>query len=188
MRIIAIAGPPGSGKSTLARAEVVARGPRAVVVPMDGFHFSNAVFAQKGLADRKGAPDTFDVPALASLLAALRNPGRPDLVAPDYSRELHDPVPNVIPIPADVSTVIVEGNYLGLDWPQWDALRPLIDELWFLDVPWAVTRERLIARRIATGRDEHEAHQWVDSVDHANDRIVREHTVSVDRVISSASD
>ncbi|MFV0287726.1 MAG: nucleoside/nucleotide kinase family protein, partial [Demequina sp.] len=145
-RIVGLAGPPGSGKSTLAARMVDAWGPGVVVVPMDGFHLSNADLAATGLAARKGAPETFDVAGLVTLLTALRKPGRGALTAPAYSRELHDPVPDAIAIPAGASTVIVEGNYLGLSLGQWRSVRPRLDILWFLDVPWDVTRDRLIAR------------------------------------------
>jgi pantothenate kinase len=32
----------------------------AAVVPMDGFHYDDAVLAGLGLSGRKGAPETFD--------------------------------------------------------------------------------------------------------------------------------
>jgi pantothenate kinase len=41
--IIGIAGPPGAGKSTVAQALVHELGTDAALVPMDGFHLSNAV-------------------------------------------------------------------------------------------------------------------------------------------------
>jgi len=64
--IVAVAGPPGSGKSTLAEALVnavneAAGTPLSVIVPMDGFHFDNAILEQRGWLNRKGAPHTFDV-------------------------------------------------------------------------------------------------------------------------------
>jgi hypothetical protein len=47
-----------------------------------------------------------------------------------------------------------------------------VDWLWRLDVPWTVARERLIARRVLTGREPEAATRWVDSVDAANsDRV-----------------
>src|SRR2546428_4722765 len=47
-RILGIVGMPGSGKSTLANRVIEALGPKAVNVPMDGFHLANAELAALG--------------------------------------------------------------------------------------------------------------------------------------------
>ncbi len=156
----------------------------AVVVPIDGFHFSNAALELRGLAGRKGAPDTYDVDALVALLVRLREPGRDALTAPAYSRDLHEPVKDAIAVPAGVRVVIVEGNYLGLLRDGWERVRPLLDDLWFLDVPWAVTRARLIARRVTTGRDRADAVAWVDRVDRANDEVIRATSPAANRLLT----
>ncbi|WP_062521404.1 hypothetical protein [Demequina silvatica] len=167
--VIGIAGGPGAGKSTLARSVVAgldARGVPAAYLPMDGFHLPGLELAARGLADRKGAPETFDADAFVALLTRVA--AGDAVLAPDYDRALHDVVPDRLPVPAEARVVVVEGNYLGL-WPR---VRPLLTELWCLDVPWEVARERLVARRIATGRDPGAAAAWVDTVDAANARIV----------------
>ncbi len=146
---------------------------------MDGFHLPDAVLASRGLADVKGAPATFDRAGLEALLDALR-----DLTitvfAPAYSRELHAPVPGAIAIPPETQIVLVEGNYLGL----WPSVRDKFDEIWKLELPWETARERLIARRVATGRDPEEARAWVDRVDAANALLVA--GTPAHRVISDA--
>ena len=54
--LVGIAGPPGSGKSTLAEnLREVLREHSAVVVPMDGFHFDDAVLESRGLRSRSCA-------------------------------------------------------------------------------------------------------------------------------------
>src|SRR5690606_2471025 len=73
-RLLGLVGAPGAGKSTLAQALADALGPRAQVVPMDGFHLANAELARLGRAERKGAPDTFDAAGYAALLRRLRTP------------------------------------------------------------------------------------------------------------------
>ena len=67
--LVAIAGPPGAGKSRLAAElhDILPEGTSAVV-PMDGFHFDNAVLEQRGLSARKGAPETFDFAGFEALL------------------------------------------------------------------------------------------------------------------------
>ncbi|HET6214893.1 MAG TPA: nucleoside/nucleotide kinase family protein, partial [Micromonosporaceae bacterium] len=96
--LIGIAGPPGAGKSTLAIALAAAlrdaHGEEsAVSVPMDGFHLSNVELRRLGLADRKGAPETFDAAGFVHLLRRLREAGPDELVyAPAYSRLLHESI------------------------------------------------------------------------------------------------
>lgn len=166
--LLGIVGIPGSGKSTLAAqlaADMADRG--AVTIPMDGFHLPDAVLAARGLAAVKGAPQTYDVDGLVALLDRLREDSG-TVLAPAYSRELHAVVADAIEVPPTSRVIIVEGNYLQF-WPR---VRSRLDEVRRLDVPWAVARERLIARRVATGRDPQEAREWVDRVDSANAELI----------------
>jgi len=74
--IVAIAGPPGAGKSTVAEALVdrldqrIAPG-TAAVLPMDGFHYDNAILESRGLMPRKGAPETFDFGGYQAIVERL---------------------------------------------------------------------------------------------------------------------
>ncbi|MDN4476759.1 nucleoside/nucleotide kinase family protein [Demequina sp. SYSU T00192] len=182
--ILGIAGIPGAGKSTLARELVAglrAAGAAAAYLPMDGFHLSAAELARRALADRKGAPETFDVDGFVALLRRVRA-AREDVLAPDYDRDLHDVVPGGLVVPAGARIVVTEGNYLGVGG-GWEAVRPALDALWFLDVPWEVARERLIERRVATGRLRDDAVAWVDTVDAANARLVGASRGAADLVI-----
>ena len=87
-RILGITGAPGAGKSTLARTVVDELGPqRSILVPMDGFHLSNATLRACGRRDRKGAWDTFDAERIrVHLLRRLREAaGRPRSCTPPTS-------------------------------------------------------------------------------------------------------
>jgi len=98
-RLLGITGAPGSGKSTLAAVLADALGPRlAVVVPMDGFHLAQAELERLGGAGRKGAPDTFDAPSFVALLARLREAAEPVTYAPQFRREIEEPVAGAIPV------------------------------------------------------------------------------------------
>jgi pantothenate kinase len=51
-------------------------------------------------------------------------------------------------------------------------VRAELDEVWFLDVPDAVRRPRLVARHAAYGKTPAEAEAWVSRVDDANASLV----------------
>jgi len=169
--LLGIAGCPGAGKSTMS-ALIVERVASSVIVPMDGFHMLNEDLVRLGRRNRKGAPDTFDVAAYVAQLEMIRRQDRQPIAAPMYDRAASAPVPDAITIDPDVSLVITEGNYLLLADPPWDAVRPLLDEVWFVDVTDAVRVPRLIARHISFGKSPEEAREWVLRSDEANAALV----------------
>jgi pantothenate kinase len=69
--VVALAGPPGAGKSTLSELLADALGD-AAILQGDGFHYDNAILDALGRRQRKGAPDTFDVAGLESILRRVR--------------------------------------------------------------------------------------------------------------------
>jgi pantothenate kinase len=171
--LLGVAGAPGAGKSTFAEAEVrrrAAEGIAAVVLPMDGFHLSQAELVRLGRRDRMGAPDTFDVDAFVATLERLRQPGT--VSAPGFDRTIEEPVPDAIEIGADIRFVLVEGNYLLHDRGGWERVRPLLDRVIFLAPDDALRRERLVARHIAFGKTPAEAEEWVARSDDANAALV----------------
>ncbi len=152
-RLLGIAGPPGAGKSTLARLVVEALGPLAVTVPMDGFHLAEAELARQGSRDRKGSIDTFDAGGFVALLSRLHSATEDVVYAPEFSRELEEPVAGSIPVPRSVPLVVVEGNYLLCDTGPWAHVRPLLAEAWYVDLPDDVRLERLVSRHVRFGRN-----------------------------------
>jgi pantothenate kinase len=171
--LLGVAGAPGAGKSTFAEAEarrLGLEGTPAVVLPMDGFHLSQAELVRLGRRDRMGAPDTFDVDGFVATLARLRQPGA--VTAPGFDRTIEEPVPDAIEIGADIGFVIVEGNYLLHDRDGWERVRPLLDRVIFLAPDDALRRARLVARHIAFGKTPAEAEEWVARSDDANAALV----------------
>ncbi|MEM6762696.1 MAG: nucleoside/nucleotide kinase family protein [Pseudomonadota bacterium] len=126
--IVAIAGPPASGKSTLAESAVEAVNQeepgRAALLPMDGYHFDDEVLIPRGHRPRKGAPHTFDVGGYRSALTRLIA-GEADVAVPRFDREIEIARAGAIIIGADVRLVVTEGNWLLLNEPPWQDLKPL---------------------------------------------------------------
>jgi pantothenate kinase len=170
--ILGLAGPPGSGKSTLARALAESLGQDARMVGMDAFHLAAAQLERLGLADRKGAPETFDLDGYLALLRRLRDPGERVVYAPEFRRRIEEPVAAAVAIPAGVPLVITEGNYLLHDRDGWGAVRPLLDEVWFVRAPEDLRIERLVARHQQHGRSPEQARFWALGSDQDNAALV----------------
>jgi pantothenate kinase len=172
--IVALAGPPGAGKSTLSERLLAALPEgEAALVPMDGFHFDNAVLDALGLRNRKGAPETFDCAGLATTLRRVRS-NEGDVAVPVFDREADLARAGAAIIPTDTRFVLVEGNYLLLDRAPWSELATLFDLTVFIDVAVAELERRLLARWTDLGRSEDAARAWVDGNDLPNARLVIE--------------
>ncbi len=172
-RILGLAGPPGAGKSTLAAGLVAELGPLAALVPMDGFHLSNAVLHALGRRGRKGAPDTFDALGYAHLLRRLRDPAEGTVYAPDFDRDLDEPVAAGIAVPPEARLVVTEGNYLLLDDAAWRAAAASLDAVWYVDLADDERRRRLTARHEQHGMEPAAAHAWTSGTDEPNAELVR---------------
>jgi pantothenate kinase len=173
-RLLGVVGPPGAGKSTLAALMAQALGKRAQAVPMDGYHLAQVELARLGRAQRKGAPDTFDATGYAALLRRLRQQRASEIVyAPDFRREIEEPVAGALPVFAHTPLVITEGNYLLLDDdPAWLPVADLLDEVWYLQVDANLRLERLTTRHVQFGRTPEQAIAWIAQTDEPNARRI----------------
>ncbi len=91
---------------------------------------------------------------------------------PDYSRVLNEPIAASIAITGETDIIVVEGNYLLLEFGDWKNVWQYLDRAWFLSVGWEVCRDRLIARQTAGGKSLTEASEWVERSDKANFDLV----------------
>src|SRR5262245_37305861 len=96
--IIGVAGSVAVGKSTTARVlkALLARWPntpRVDLLTTDGFLFPNAVLERESLMEKKGFPESYDLPALLRFLSELKA-GRHPVRAPIYSHLVYDVIPN----------------------------------------------------------------------------------------------
>jgi type I pantothenate kinase len=96
--IIGVAGSVAVGKSTTARVlqALLARWPNVPKVDLittDGFLLPNAVLEREGLMEKKGFPESYDLPALLRFLSDIKA-GRRPARAPIYSHLVYDVMPN----------------------------------------------------------------------------------------------
>lgn len=112
--IIGVAGSVAVGKSTTSRVLQALLGrwpdhPRVDLVTTDGFLFPNVELAARGLMDRKGFPESYDVRRLLDFLTHVKA-GAAEVRAPTYSHLTYDvqgPEHDVVVRRPDI--VIVEG-------------------------------------------------------------------------------
>lgn len=182
-RILGITGAPGCGKGTVAEAVLSALGPSAVVVPMDGFHLAGTELDRLGIAERKGAPETFDSAGYVALLRRLREPDGEMVYAPEFHREVEESYAGAIGVAPDVPLVITEGNYLLLDQGPWLEVRDLLDEVWFMAPNEDLRIARLVERHVHYGKTPEQAREWVRRSDESNAALVSPTRARADVVI-----
>lgn len=186
--LLGICGAPGAGKSTLAERLVKALGDEAVYVGMDGFHLAQVELARLDRAERKGAPDTFDAAGYVNLLARLAAPPTTTVYAPEFRREIEEPIAGAVPVLPSHRIVLTEGNYLLLPDDPWREVRDLLTETWFLAPDETVRRERLIARHEAFGRTRAQARERTLGSDERNAVLINATRSAADLVISAVLD
>ena len=187
--LVALAGPPASGKSTLAEAlaeQLNQTHPnRAAIIPMDGFHYDDAVLEARGDRARKGAPHTFDVAGFAHLLGRLKANMEPEVAIPLFDRQLEVARAGAAIIPQEVELLLVEGNYLLLDRAPWDQLFAQFDLTVMIDVSEAELRRRLSQRWEALGFDAEAVALKVEENDLPNGCEVLHHSRAATFLVTS---
>ena len=186
--IVALAGPPGSGKGVLCELWSQLAGKMdisLVAVSLDGFHFPNEYLAERGLAEVKGAPETFDVRSMTIAMAQARA-GTP-AQWPRYDRNLHEPAPDGPQI-TDQRVLVVEGNYLLLDEPHWASVRRYADLTVRVWTDRRTLEERILARHMRGGMTPEEARAKFAASDLKNILRVDEQSVAPDIALLRGDD
>jgi pantothenate kinase len=143
--------------------------PAAVVLPMDGFHYSrsqlkamgeestnNNAFTYDELLARRGAPWTFDADGCINAFTMARINGYANL--PIYCRKQSDPISHGVQLHSQTKIVLLEGNYLlCYNDVRWKPLQTnqIFDETWYITCnSISKQRERLIQRHLQTWTNE----------------------------------
>jgi len=185
--IVLLAAPPGAGKSTLVHfLKYLAENTEGILpitsLGMDGFHHYQSyldthTMERSGeihlMKEFKGAPETFDLPLLKERLRMVAE-GQ-DCGWPEYYRIAHDPIDNAITVTGDI--VLIEGNYLLLDWDGWSDLAGYADYTIRLMADESILKDRLIERKMNSGITFDEAKAFVERSDLYNVQTCLNHTV-----------
>lgn len=111
--VIGIAGSVAVGKSTTARIlkELLARwpsSPKVDLITTDGFLHSNKELKSRGLMERKGFPESYDVKKVLQFLADIKA-GKSGVKAPLYSHIHYDVLPGQYCVIEQPDILIFEG-------------------------------------------------------------------------------
>jgi pantothenate kinase len=148
--LTALAGPPASGKSHIANAlcrDLNKYSPdSAVVLPLDGYHLDDALLEKQGMRDRKGAPHTFDIAGFIHILQRISLGDEIDIAVPVFDRSLELSRAAGRLIPRTARHILVEGNYLLLDQPEWRDLASFFTTTVMITAPRSLLERRLMQR------------------------------------------
>ncbi|WP_127145433.1 nucleoside/nucleotide kinase family protein [Pelagibacterium montanilacus] len=148
--LVALAGPPAAGKTYIAGAlhrAIEARHPeRSAVLGLDGYHYDDRALEARGTLARKGAPFTFDVDGFTAMLDRLAADSGRAVAVPVFDRTLEIARAGAAEIGPAVRVILVEGNYLLLDDPDWRHLAARFAMTVAIHAPEPVLVDRLSAR------------------------------------------
>jgi len=149
--VIGVGGSVAVGKSTTARVleSLLARWPntpKVDLVTTDGFLYPNAVLERERLMERKGFPESYDLPALLRFLSEIKAGYRPAR-APVYSHIVYDVIPNHWVEISQPDILIVEGlNVLQAARPPKDGNAiPFVSD--FFDFSFYIDADEDMLRR-----------------------------------------
>ena len=122
-----------------------------------------------------------DAAGFAALLARVRT--GETVWAPNFERDLEQPIAQALPVTPSTRTVVSEGNYLLLPDDPWPQVRAQFDEVWFCRTDPQLRRARLVERHVRFGKPAAVAQAWVSEVDEVNAALVEATLPAADLVV-----
>lgn len=196
--LVMLAAPPGSGKSTLLHflkylSETRDNLSPITTIGMDGFHHYQKyldchTMLREGkehlMKEYKGAPETFD---LSLLLERVKKVSKGEICGwPEYYRIAHDPIDDALTVDGDI--VLLEGNYLLLNWEEWKELSIYADYTIKIVADENLLKDRLVNRKAKSGLSKEEAERFVERSDLYNVRTCLRDSMDADLVLELMGD
>ncbi|MCT2872954.1 type I pantothenate kinase [Fructilactobacillus fructivorans] len=148
--IIGISGSVAVGKSTAARLlrylfTDLLPDMKTQLITTDGFLYPTKILKEKGILDRKGFPESYDMESLIQFLVKIKA-GVKEVKAPVYSHQTYDIIPNRYDVIKNPDILIIEGIntlqipdhqklYIGdfTDFSIYIDADPKLIETWYLN-------------------------------------------------------
>lgn len=196
--LVMLAAPPGSGKSTLLHflrylSETTEGVIPVTTIGMDGFHHYQDyldchTMMREGkeylMKEFKGAPETFDFIALRDRIQKVLM--EEECGWPEYYRIAHNPIDNAITVRGEI--ILLEGNYLLLNWDGWKELSEYADFTIKIVAEEKFLKKRLVERKAQPPITLEEAEIFVERSDLYNARTCLNDSKNADLVLQLQSD
>lgn len=154
--IVGIAGSVAVGKSTTARVlkQLLARwpsSPKVDLITTDGFLLPNEELRRRGIMERKGFPESYDVGAILRFLSLIKA-GETSVTAPLYSHLVYDVLPDQHKTVQQPDILIFEGiNVLQVrDLPEDGRTVPFVSDFFdfsiYIDAEESVIHDWYVSR------------------------------------------
>lgn len=149
--IIGISGSVAVGKSTTARLlqnllEKAYGNLKVDLMTTDGFLYPNAILKERGIMQRKGFPESYDMKRLIRFLTDVKS-GKRAVKSPQYSHEVYDILPGQYDLIDQPDILIVEGiNVLQLPANHEIFVSDFFDVSLFVDAEEELIRQWYLER------------------------------------------
>ncbi len=182
-QVFTLSGPAGSGKSVVAAIiEHIFKESDSrfqfINVGLDAFHLDNSVLSEKNLLDVKGRHDTYDTGLLFEKVSEFKKGEA--VLFPIYSRLDHHPIPDRLPTANENILLLLEGQWLLRNAPEWTKIRDLSTYNYSVSGSIDDMRENIIHRHINGGRTTEDAINFYTTSDLPNTEEIDKNSVKPD--------
>jgi len=184
--VIGLSGPAGAGKSVVTELLTHIFNQKQVPfeyinIGLDAFHFTNTELDEKQLRGVKGRYDTYDLTKLNEKLHTFTEGEK--VTFPIYSRETHNPAPDSISVTADKAIILLEGQWLLRNTPEWENIRNLCSYQFSISGPNESLKENVIKRHIAGGKKQSEAETFYQESDLVNTEEIERNSIKANETL-----